>query len=397
MKTQRFHIKWHEFRSVIGAEYRHIYHDAGVILVLVFALLIYSTAYSLAYKNEVLRNVPIGVVDMSKTASSRTLAETFAAAPNVVVAYNPESMEEAKNLFYARKIYGIVYIPQDYENKIMRGEQAIVGVYVDASYFLMYRQVFYDVVNGIGDLSTQVEVKRLLAAGASLPQAAAVSAPMEYKAKNLFNPYTGYGTFIMPAIIMVIIQQTLLIGVGMIGGTWREFGVYKRLIPPGERRLSTLPIVLGKTVVYLSIYAVTLTYILSLHYRLFGYPMNGSFWTIVAFLVPYLLSCIFLAIAISTLFRYRENSILFMLWGSIPLLLLSGASVPKEAIPHWLFTLGKVFPSSSGVDGFLRIQTMGADLSEVFPQFRLLWILAAVYLVLACVGIRIVLNRPDTK
>ena len=397
MKTQRFGIKWKEFSSVLRTEYRHIFQDAGVMLILIFAIFIYTTVYALAYKNQVLRDIPVAVIDHSQTASSRKLIETFDAEPNIFVSYTPSSMDEAKRLFFDRKVHGIVYIPHDYEKKLMSGEKAIVGVYVDASYFLMYRQVFADVVSGVTGVGGEVEFVRLLSAGATIPQAQATINPVAYGVTNLFNPYGGYGSFVMPAIIIIIIQQTLLVGIGMIGGTWREFGVYKKLRIPGERRLSTLPIVLGKTVAYLSIYAVTLSYVLVVHYRLFHYPMNGTFLNILAFLVPYLLSCIFLGIAISTLFRYRENSLLFMLWSSIPMLLISGASIPKETIPHWLYEFGKIFPSSSGVEGFLRIQTMGANLSEVMPEYTTLWILAGIYLVLACFGLRRVMNVVENE
>lgn len=379
------------------SEYKHIFTDAGVVLVLIIALILYSTVYSLAYKNQVLQNIPIAVVDHSQSASSRRLINQFDAAPNVFVSFNPASMDEAKKLFYDRKVYGIVYIPADYERTLLRSERTVVGTYVDASYFLMYRQVFSAVVASLGTEGKTVEFTKLVAAGASIAQAKATTMPIIYQAKNLFNPYLGYGSFVMPAIIIVIIQQTLLIGIGMVGGTWREFGVYKRLITPGERRLSTLPIVLGKAVAYLSIYAVTVFYVLGFHYRIFHYPMNGAFSTIIAFMIPYLLASIFMSIAVSTLFRYRENSLLFLLWTSIPMLLISGASIPKEAIPTWLYTFGKVFPSSSGVDGFLRIQTMGATLGEVYAQYKMLWILAAIYLVLACIGVRMVLNKADVR
>ena len=110
-----------------------------------------------------------------------------------------------------------------------------------------------------------------------------------------------------------------------------------------------------------------------------------------------MLACIFLGIAISTLFRYRENSLLFMLWSSIPMLMISGASVPKETIPHWLYEFGKIFPSSSGVEGFLRIQTMGASLSDVMAQYGTLWILAGIYLILACIGIRKVMDKTEKE
>ena len=370
-----------------------IFLVGGVLLILVFAMLIYATAYSLAYGSQVLRNVPIGVVDECRTPTSRSLIETFNAGPNTYVAYNPTSMEEAKDLFFKRKIYGVVYIPSDYEEKLLGGLQANVAIYADASYFLMYRQVFQELVTGIGQTGAMVQFQRLIAKGADIPQATAATQPVIYQSHNLFNPYLGYGTFVMPAIIMVIIQQTMLIGIGMIGGTWREFGLYRKLIPANCKRMYTLPIVLGKALVYISIYAVTLLYIMTVHYKLFHYPSNGSTEAVVGLLVPYLLACIMLGIAISTLFRYREQSLLLLFWTSIPILLLSGASFPREAIPEWLYTLGQVFPSSSGVNAFIRIRTMGASLRDVMPELRILWAQVFVYGGLACIGIHVILTR----
>lgn len=382
-----------QLRAVMANEYRTIFSDGGVMLILIFALFIYATAYSLAYAPQVLRNVPIGVIDLSQTSTSRALTETFNAGPNTYVAYQPADMVEAKKLFFDREIYGIVYIPSDYEEKLLGGQQAVVAIYCDASYFLMYRQVFQEVVTTIGNTGAMVEFQRLIAKGANIPQAQATTQPVIYQARNIFNPYLGYGTFVMPAIIMVIIQQTMLIGIGMIGGTWREHGLYHKLCPAGRRHMSTLPIVLGRGLVYASLYAVTCFYILGLHYRLFHYPMNGATGTILLFMAVYMAACIGLSIAVSTLFRYRENSLLFLLWTSIPLLMLSGVSYPREGIPDWLFQFGQLFPSSHGVNAFIRIQTMGASLSEVFAEIKALVILAVIYCGLACIGTHLVIRR----
>ena len=94
---------WKQLGSVVRNELRTIFKDGGVMLILIFALIIYATAYSLAYGSQVLRNVPIGVVDECRTPTSRSLIDTFNAGPNTYVAYNPTSMEEAKELFYGRK------------------------------------------------------------------------------------------------------------------------------------------------------------------------------------------------------------------------------------------------------------------------------------------------------
>lgn len=379
-------------QALRGAPAIYSLPDMGII-----ALLIYSTLYSLAYGTQVLRNVPIGVIDMSNTSTSRQLINTFNAGPNVYVAYEPGDMDEAKHLFYDREIYGVVYIPSDYEEKLLGGQQAVVSLYVDASYFLMYRQAFQELVSGIGTTGAMVEFQRLIAKGANIPQATATTQPVIYQSHNLFNPYLGYGSFVMPAIIMVIIQQTMLIGIGMIGGTWSEFGLYKKLIPPGRRRMSTLPVVAGKAFVYASIYAVTLFYILGLHYKLFHFPTNGHTADIIAFLIPYLLSCIFLGIAVSTLFQRREQSIMLLLWCSIPALMLSGASVPREAMPEWLYRFGQILPSSSGVEGFIRLQSMGASFSDVLHEVRILWILTIVYGGFAAVGIHLRLKQAAGK
>ena len=382
-----------QLRAVMANEYRTIFSDGGAMLILIFALLIYATVYSLAYAPQVLRNVPIGVIDQSRTATSRSLIDTFNAGPNTYVAYEPADMEEAKNLFFDRDIYGIVYIPSDYEKKLLGGEQAVVAIYCDASYFLMYRQVFQEVVTSIGKTGAMVEFQRLIAKGADIPQAQAVTQPVIYQSHNIFNPYLGYGTFVMPAIIMVIIQQTMLIGIGMIGGTWREHKLYHKLCPPERRRMSTLPIVLGRGLVYASIYAVTCFYILGLHYRLFHYPMNGAAGTVLLFMAVYMAACIALSLAVSTLFRYRENSLLLLLWTSIPLLMLSGVSFPREGMPEWLYRFGQIFPSSHGVNAFIRIQTMGASLAEVFREIKALVILAVVYGGLACIGTHLVIHQ----
>lgn len=386
-----------ETAAVMRNEYREIFSDGGVMLIMIFALFIYATLYGLAYGNQVLRNVPLGVIDNSNTSSSRALVESFNAGPNTYVAYEVADMEEAKKLFYEREIYGIVYIPEDYERKLEGGMQANVGLYCDASYFLMYRQVFQEIVGAISSKGVMVEFQRLVAKGINTYQARNVSQPVIYQSHNLFNPYLGYGTFVMPAIIIVIIQQTLLIGIGMIGGTWREFNLYHKLTPHGQARMSTIPVVLGKALTYFSIYAVSVSYILTIHYHLYKYPMNGNPLTIIALILPYLLACIFLSIAVSTLFSKRENSILWLLWTSIIILLLSGVSYPGEAIPEWLFNFGKVFPSSHAVEAFIRVQDMGAGIDDIMPQIAALWQQVFIYGGVALIAIHFVLNRELTE
>lgn len=374
---------------VIINEYRAIFTDGGVLLILLFAPLIYATIYSTAYAPEVVRRVPIGVIDNSRTSQSRQLISALDSGDRCSVAYQPCDMNEARTLLFERKIYGVVLIPDSYASDIEAGRQSVVSIYADASYFLFYRQVVEQAVLTIGNIGANIREVRLCDAGRGADFATNSAVGITETTHNLYNPSLGYGTFVMPAVLMVILQQTLLIGVCMIGGTRREHRIgYSEGVTSECEGGSAVILLFGKMVVYGSIYSLSSLYLLTLHYRLFGYPMNGATSDVVLFMALYITTCTLFAIAVSTLFRHRESALLLLLWSSIPILMLSGASFPREAIPRWLYNAGAIFPSSSGVEGIIRLQTMGATLRDVAPLIWRLIILALLFFVLAIFGLR---------
>ena len=355
--------------SIIKEEWRSVWHDEGVTLIVVFALFIYGVSYSLGYGGEVLNDVPIAVVGGEQGALSREVVRTIDASPKVDVAHEVADMNEAEQLLRQRRVWGVVALSPNLEKDILSGEQGRVAILGDASYFLAYREVVEGTVNAIQQMNEDIIAKR----------DDAYSPPVIYEQRNLFNPSLGYGIFVMPAIILLIVQQTALIGVGMVSATRREQGLRYSSQSP-------LVITIGRTLAYLAIYALTLGFMLTVHYSLFDYPMRASWWRCVAVVVPYLLAVIFLAQALGALFRRRESSIVWLLWLSIPFLLVSGVSLPPQAFPEWLYIIGKAIPSSSAVDAWIAIQSRGASLVDVTPELTTMWVLASVYGVLAVIA-----------
>ena len=372
-----------QIAAVVRAEMREIVADDGVRLIMLFAIFIYATLYGLAYGSEVLRDVPIAVVDMSQTPSSRHLINSLDESPCTQVAFEAQDIKEVKRLLYAREIYGAVYIPVDYEQCLIGGEQANVAIYCDASYFLIYREVFEQMVAALTTIGAKTEIQRLVAHSVGEQQALAVTEPVIYESHTLFNPYLGYGTFVMPAIIIIIIQQTLLMSIGIIGATNPPQKEIETLTPTDYFRFPIFALLLGKVVVYVMVSGLVSTLALTLPYYLFGYPMLGSVWTVVAVIVPYILACTMLGIALSTLFSHREEPIMWLLWSSIPVLMLSGVSYPTSAMPEPLAYLGALFPSSHAVKAFLRVRDMGATVSDVVLPISALWIQVILYGILA--------------
>lgn len=384
--NNKIYKAFNHYAFVIKDEFYFMLHDSGVMLLMLGAIFIYSTLYSLAYRNQVVRNLPVAVVDLNNTPTSRQFIRNFDESPNVTVEYTPTNLEEAKKLFYDRKVYGILLIPVHFEKEILGGEQTVVSIYADASYFLMYKQMFAAATSTIGYENIVLETGRFMANNMSEKDVKALSEPVLTETVKLYNRTEGYATFVMPAIMILILQQTILIGVGLIGGTFREKRLYERLVDKDGNRFSTSSVVLGKTTAYFSFIAIVAFVVFGAFYKLFGYPTRGKEIEVFMFFIPYILSSSFLALAISTLFKYRETAILVLVVWSIPFLLFSGVSFPQQGMPEWFFDFGKIIPSSSAINGFIRLQVMGASLKDISPLYLTLWGLSGIYCILAMVA-----------
>ncbi|MEG1634206.1 MAG: ABC transporter permease [Rikenellaceae bacterium] len=367
------------FLDVIKIEYKAIFNDGGVMLILFGAIFIYSTLYSFAYHNQVVRDIPIAVVDESGTPMAREFIRALDASSSLHVAYEPTNLNSAKQLFYLRNVYGVIVIPDNFEKNILRKEQAKFVIYADASYFLMYKNLFAAATATMAVQNYKLELATFMQAGMSSEAATALADPVGLNTVKLFNRIDGYATFVMPAIMLLIIQQTLLISIGMIGGTFRERKLYHYYRNKDGKWYSAWSVVFGKLITYLVLLIGVCLVIFGVYYKLFGYPSRAGRFDFLFYIVPYIISSAAAAIALSTVFRKRESAILLLVVWSIPFLLLSAVSFPREGMPHWLYFIGQIIPSSSAIGGFIRLEVMGATLKDISVQYSIMWGLSILY------------------
>lgn len=360
--------------SSIRNEFRMIFSDGGVLLIIVFAMLIYTTIYSLAYGKEVVESVAIAVVDSDKTPSSRELINGLLSGPNTAVCYEVASVDEARRLFYERNVFGIVVIPNGFEGDLLSGKQANIATILDGSHLLLYRQVLEQATKDALTDGATIEAMRMVARGVDDVEAATIIQPIEYEEHVLHNSAMGYGSFVMPSIVVVVIQQTLLIGLAMLGVRRKKMPV-----PNASIMIS----IFAKILTYLIIYGVNLIIILGILWPIFGFPYEGLTVDVVVVFALYITASVALGISLSHLFSKREAPLMLLLWSSIPILLLAGVSYPKEAFPEWLHLLGRVFPSSSAVNAYVNIGTAGASLGNVMTDIVTLVVLSVLYICLA--------------
>ena len=145
---------------------------------------------------------------------------------------------------------------------------------------------------------------------------------------------------------------------------------------------------LGKSLAYLILYIPVCLWVLVIVPRLFGLPQVGDPVAIGLFLLPYLLACVQLGLVLGNFMISREAPMMLLVFSSVILILISGISWPWAAVPPFWKAVGFLFPSTPGIQGFVRLNTMAASFHEVADSYLALWVQALLYFGLAYVAQR---------
>ncbi len=374
-------------------EMKQVFRDEGVLIFFVIVPLVYPLLYSWIYNNENVHEVPVVVVDDSHSALSRQFVRMCDASPDIKVLCHAADLDEAKSLVSRQLAKGVYYIPSDFDVSLSRMQQTTVSVYCDMSLMLAYKAIYQTAVAITQQMGAEIQVK--LSQPYTKREAQITARPLDFDDVPIFNPTGGYGNFILPAVLILILQQTLVLGIGLSAGTAREKDRYHQLIPIDRHYQGVLRIVGGKALCYFMIYAVMGAYLTMVVPRIFSFITLVSWQDLLTLMLPYLLACIFFGMIVSCVVRYRENVMLLIVFVSVPLLFLTGVSWPQSAIPRFWQSISWLFPSTFGVRAFVRMNTMGATLSDVMLEYRVLWLQALSYFFVCCIVYRhqIILSR----
>ena len=367
-------------------EMNEIIHDKGILIFIIFVPLCYPLLYSYVYTNEVVREVPFAVIDDNNSSSSRDFIRKMDATPDAKLVAHCNSVEEARQLLKESKIYGVVHIPKTFTYDIWRGEQTTVGLYCSMSSLLYYKALLLAANNVSLDMNRDIKVEQHLHPTTREDEKIS-RMPIEYDYVSLYNPQSGFAAFLIPPVLMLIIQQTLFLGIGMSMGNQRE-KCLARMLPKRKWYRRPFDIVTGKAIFYFMLYLLMAIYMYTAVTRWFGLPNLGDYYVFLQFIVPYILACIFMAMVLSVLVYRREDCIMLFVFLSVPLLFMSGISWPSSEIPTIWKYVSWLFPSTFGMNGYLRIMGTGASIADIRNEYIGLWCQVVVYATLACIMYR---------
>ncbi len=370
-----------EISNIFGQEIVEIFRDKGVLIFLFLLPLAYPLVYSLIYNPELVRDVSIVVVDNDRSAKSRELVRKFDATQEAKVKGYASNMEEAKRAMYGHECYGILYIPEEFERKIARMEQSPAIVYSDVSLMLRYKALLVASTNvseqmGIDIRNEQSSMRggeNSFGGGDLLPSSSIVMGNVE----------GGFDSFVMPGVLVLILHQCIILAVGMRGGAINEARRRGRLGRVSVKRL--IEGIIGRSLSYLMMVIVSSIYLLYFVPLMFSFPMSGNLIGELLYLLPMSISCIFIGISMQGVVKERESVFLIWVMTSMLFIFLSGLTWPRYAMPELWQIVGSLVPATWGIDGFVLMNSNGSTISQVSDMYVNLWLLSALYFVIAIV------------
>lgn len=360
-----------------------VFTDIGVLLFFFALPLAYPIVYTLIYNPEVVKKIDTVVVDNCRTAESRELVRHLGATQGFNIVGYAADMQEAKRAWMEKKVYGVLEIPNDYDRKIGRGEQAVCSFYSDMSLLLRYRQYLFSLTDLQMEEVSRITARRLADGG--LLTSSISGLPVNTQANFLGDVSQGFASFVMPGIVVLILQQSLLLGITMIAGTAADRRRKNRGYDPLDYEAGTLATVLGKSLCYMMVYIPMSFYILDIIPWMFSLPHIGHIRDFMPLIFVMLLATTFLGQTLQVFVRERESSLLVIVFTSVVFLFLSGLTWPRYAFSPFWKMISDLVPATWGMEAFIRINSNGSSLADVGQYYCWLWGLTGLYFVTAVI------------
>lgn len=355
-------------------EFKLVFHDQGIILFFLFLPIAYPIIYSLIYNPELVKEVDMVVIDSDRTSLSRKLTRMIDACDEAHVIGYAADLPEARRALNEHKAYAILEIPEGFAKTVGRGETGNTVLYSDMSLLIRYRGFLMATTNVMLEMGSELMTKNI---NQEVPLASTIVSGdlLPINDISLGNIRSGFDSFIMPGVLILILHQCIVLAVGMAGGAKRE---NPKLVGynPVNIAPSVLSTMIAQALCYITVIAVPMIFLIHYVPLMFRFPMAGDFLQEVAFLIPMVIGACGVGYAYQAFVTEREEVFISWVFTSVLFLFLSGLIWPRYAMPEIWKTLSALCPSTWGVEGFIKMNSNGSSLAQVRTEYINLWLLA---------------------
>lgn len=365
------------FLKLFKLELGGVFTNSTLLLTVFGGVLFYSFLYPLPYISQVPREQQVVVVNLDNSQLSRHLVRMVDATPQVRIQSEAASLAQAKEQMIAQKLAGILVVPKNFYRDLLLGKRPTLAFAGDASYFLVFGTVLEGMSMSGMTLAAEIKVTRLLMSGQPMELAQEQYSAVTLGLHALFNETEGYVNYVIPAVFVLILHQTLIMGTGILGAGENE--QLQQGKTPHWQTASPCALLLVRTMIFIVIYTLLSLYYYGPAYAFYDIPRLAAMGDLALLSLVFLLPVSFLGICLGVILPRRELATLIVLLTSMPIVFASGFIWPASAIPVPINTLMQLIPAVPAIKAFILLNQMGASFHQIFPQVIHLSCLTALY------------------
>ena len=347
-----------------------------VLLMIVLPFVMFFILAGIYTKGSV-RDLPIMVVDLDHSSLSRTLIRSFDAAQGLKVTDIRDNIPNVEEEILKGSAYAVIIIPKNLEADVKKGKQATVTAYKNSANLILSNVMLTDISTVIKTISAGVVLQKLQIKGIDRAIGLNIVSALNLKTSILFNPYYNYSVFMVAPICMAVFQMIVLIVAAL--SAYDSFSNDGLTHPEEFDKLHVVRSVFGKYFAHFTIYTVCIPLLYALYGLCFGITLQ-NIWVTYFFILVFLSAIYFLGSLLGLWVKNRFFSVEIAIFLTTPGFLFAGYTFPLYAMPSFIAAIGRIFPFTVFIQGFLKISFMDAPYAAFKPEVVIISTIAMVSL-----------------
>ncbi|MCD1117424.1 ABC transporter permease [Chryseobacterium turcicum] len=377
-----------EILEILKRELRNVSKDSSLFLILLLAPILYAFMYGSIYLNKGEEKVRLALIDNDGTAISRTLTEQLNSTPMIEIVPS-SNLSEAQEKMFQGDVQGYFYIQSGFEKNIFSQKQANVNLVLNASRFLPSSDLLSTATKVCLTVGAGVRKTYFNKQGMGEDEAMKMTNPINMDYRPLYNSSMTYGSFLLPGLLAIILQQTLLIGVAAAFTSEREEKKLLNLYQVSKQSISKM--IFGKSLLYFIVFMIFGLFFSVVNFSVFGVEVRGNYLDLAVVSALFISTIIVFGMLIGSFFKTKLFAFQVLVFSSYPIFLITGYSMPYQALPKFVQMLSDTLPTSPFLKTYISIVQAGGSLSDnissvihlivLWIVFKLLLIFRIKYLV----------------
>ncbi|WP_425806442.1 ABC transporter permease [Desulfitobacterium sp. Sab5] len=360
--------------TIAHYEVVHIFKDRILCLMVFFIPLLYALLFGMIYVSGTLQQVPLGIVDLNHSAESRDVVEVFENTPNFHVISNIQTYADLEAGMKNGTVRAGIVIPKDYSQKLAQHQLTqILSVYDGSNLIYGYNTRKY-LQQELNTFSTQHTASYLSGLGITKNEITNVMDTVSFRLQVWYNPTFSYTTFIFIGLVIMILHQIGLLGIGLTVTREKERNSWIQFL---SADISSWKIFMGKTLPYFIVNIFNYGLLLWIAARFIDVKIEGSLGVIL--LLGFLFNVILVSLGF-VISLYAPNSLQvtrYLMLLSVPLFVLSGLTWPSTHIPKFLNTLAQIVPYTWMANGIRQATVKSLGLADLRITVMAMTVMAA--------------------